>query len=50
MSALFSELLYAPQQTRRYAVMMMVPMRERSERHIHARKSTIRNLVGPVNV
>jgi hypothetical protein len=30
MSALFSESLYAPQQTRRQAVMMMVPMRLRS--------------------
>src|ERR1700733_9983245 len=50
MGALLNELLYAPQQTRRYAVMMMVSMRERSERRVHVRKSTIRNLVQPVNV
>jgi hypothetical protein len=50
MSALFSESLYAPQQTRRWAVMMMVPMRLGSKCLVHVRKSTIRNLVRPVNV
>jgi hypothetical protein len=38
MSALFSESLYAPQQTRRRAMMMMVPVRLRSERDVHVRK------------
>jgi hypothetical protein len=50
MSALFSESLYATQQTRRCAVMMMVPVRLRSERHIHVRNPTISNLVPRVNV